>query len=65
MLSWIWCIPAFPLLGFLILAIAGRRLGKTGTALVGVGSVGLSLIAAAIAVRAVSRQLRPTARHSR
>jgi NADH-quinone oxidoreductase subunit L len=47
--SWAWCIPAFPLAGFLVLAIFGRRFPKALTAAVGAGSVGLSLAAAAFA----------------
>ncbi len=46
MLELLWIIPALPLGGFLILAIAGRRIPKTWTALVGAGSVGLALAAA-------------------
>jgi NADH-quinone oxidoreductase subunit L len=48
MLSWIWCIPVFPLLGFLLLAIFGGRLGRGVSAVIGAGSVGLSLIAAGV-----------------
>ncbi len=46
MLSWIWCIPAFPLAGSLVLSIFGRGLPKGITAAVGSGSVGLSFLAA-------------------
>jgi NADH-quinone oxidoreductase subunit L len=49
MLSWTWCIPALPLLGFLVLAIFGGRIPKGATAAVGAGSVGLSFVAAATA----------------
>ncbi len=49
MLSWIWCIPALPLAGFLVLAVLGGRLSRTLTAVIGAGSVGLSLAAAAAA----------------
>ncbi len=49
MLSWIWCIPALPLAGFLVLAVFGGRLSRTLTAVIGAGSVGLSLAAAAAA----------------
>ena len=46
-------IPALPLLGFLVLALAGRALPRPAAAAVGAGSVGLSLAAAlALAVRA-------------
>ncbi len=51
MLSWIWLVPALPFLGFLVLAIFGRRfaLGLNGT--IGAGSVGLSFaVAAAVAL---------------
>jgi NADH-quinone oxidoreductase subunit L len=47
--SWIWCIPAFPLAGFLVLAVLGRRFPRALSAAVGAGSVGLSLAAASIA----------------
>jgi NADH-quinone oxidoreductase subunit L len=47
MLSWTWCIPALPLAGFLVLAVLGGRLSKTASAVVGAGSVFLSLAAAA------------------
>ena len=49
MLSWIWIVPAFPLAGFLFLAIFGGRLPRGVSAVVGAGSVGLSLVAAATA----------------
>jgi NADH-quinone oxidoreductase subunit L len=47
MLSWIWCIPVFPFLGFLLLAIFGGRLRRGVSAVIGAGSVGLALVAAA------------------
>jgi len=46
MLELLWLIPALPFAGFLVLAIAGRILSRGGIAAVGVGSVGLSCIAA-------------------
>jgi len=49
MLSWIWCIPALPFAGFLVLAVFGGRLSRTLTAVIGAGSVGLSFAAAAAA----------------
>ena len=49
MLSWTWCIPALPLLGFLVLAVFGGRIPKGASAVVGAGSVGLSFVAAAAA----------------
>ncbi len=44
MLNLLWLIPTLPLLGFLILAFSGPRLGRRGSAVVGVGSVGLSAL---------------------
>jgi NADH-quinone oxidoreductase subunit L len=38
--AWLW--PALPLAGFVVLALAGRRLGDRLTAWIGAGSVGLS-----------------------
>ena len=49
-MSWMWLIPAFPLLGFLVLAVLGRRMGGVSVAAVGTGSVGLSMLAAVAAV---------------
>src|SRR5208337_2981624 len=49
MLSWIWCIPALPFAGFLVLAVFGRRFSRTLTAVIGAGSVGLSFLATAAA----------------
>ncbi len=46
MLEFLWLIPALPFAGFLVLALAGRRLSRGGIAAVGVGSVGLSCIVA-------------------
>ena len=37
-------IPAFPLLGFLVLSIAGRKLSKNMIALTGAGTVCISAI---------------------
>jgi NADH-quinone oxidoreductase subunit L len=43
----LWCVPAFPLAGFLVLAIFGARFPRRLTAVVGAGAIGLSLVAAA------------------
>ncbi|GJL48977.1 MAG: NADH-quinone oxidoreductase subunit L [Nitrospirales bacterium] len=43
MLEWLWLIPMFPLLGFLILANVDE-LARVKVNLIGVGSVGLSLL---------------------
>jgi NADH-quinone oxidoreductase subunit L len=45
--SMLWCVPAFPLAGFLVLAIFGARFPRALTAAVGAGTVALSLAAAA------------------
>ena len=42
----LWLIPALPFAGFLTLALFGRRMGNGPAAVVGVGSVGLSALAA-------------------
>jgi NADH-quinone oxidoreductase subunit L len=49
MLSWIWIVPALPLAGFLLLAVCGGRLPRGASAVIGAGSVGLALAAAATA----------------
>ena len=45
-LQLLWLIPAFPLLGFLVLALLSGRLSRWLTALVGAGSTGLSALTA-------------------
>ena len=52
MLDLLWFIPVLPFAGFAVLAIFGRRLSATGVALVGVGSIGLSCIFAALVTAA-------------
>lgn len=44
MLNLLWLIPALPFLGFLLLAVFGGRMNKTGIAFLGVGSVGISAL---------------------
>ncbi len=44
MYNLLWLIPAFPFLGFLLLAILGKKFGKKISAFIGVGTVGLSAI---------------------
>lgn len=44
MLNLLWLIPALPFAGFLLLALFGKRSGITGSAVIGVGSVGLSAL---------------------
>ena len=53
-MSWMWLVPAFPILGYLILAVAGRRMPAAAVAVVGTGSVGLSMVASAAAVWTLS-----------
>ncbi len=50
MLSNLWLIPVWPLLGFLTNGFFGRRIGKGAVGIVGCGSVGLSLLASLAAV---------------
>jgi len=45
MLSMLWLIPVWPLLGFLVNGFFGRRIGKTAVGTIACGSVGLSLLA--------------------
>ncbi len=42
MLELLWIVPALPFLGFLLLILFGKHLSRTGVALIGVGSVGIS-----------------------
>lgn len=49
MLAVLWLIPLFPLAGFVILAVLGRRFSRTAVAVIGVGSVGVSALFALIA----------------
>ncbi|MDE0733197.1 MAG: NADH-quinone oxidoreductase subunit L [Gammaproteobacteria bacterium] len=48
MLDLIWLLPTFPLLGFLSLVLTGGSLPKKIVAVIGVGSIGLSFLVAAI-----------------
>ena len=48
MLDLLWLVPALPLLGFLALAVAGGWFSRRTIALIGVGSVGLSLAVAVL-----------------
>ncbi len=45
MLSHLWLVPVWPLLGFLVNGFFGRRMGKRAVGLIACGSVGLSLLA--------------------
>ncbi len=59
MLELLWLIPALPFVGFLVLTMAGRILSRGGVAAVGVGSVGLSCIAAFAVAAGFIGQPRP------
>jgi NADH-quinone oxidoreductase subunit L len=45
-LGLLWVIPVLPFAGFLVLALIGPRLSRTGVASIGVGSIGLSTLVA-------------------
>jgi NADH-quinone oxidoreductase subunit L len=42
----LWLVPAVPFAGFLVLVVLGRALRRAGSAVVGVGSVGVSAVLA-------------------
>ena len=42
--KYLWLVPALPLGGFLILALAGKRLSRSSVAIVGAGSICLSAL---------------------
>jgi NADH-quinone oxidoreductase subunit L len=42
----LWLVPAAPFAGFLLLALSGSRLSRAMIAAIGIGSVGLSMLAA-------------------
>jgi NADH-quinone oxidoreductase subunit L len=44
MLDLLWLVPALPFLGFLILAIGGKRLSRAFIPIIGAGSIGISAI---------------------
>ncbi len=46
MLQVLWFVPILPFLGFLALTLFGHRLSRTITAIIGVGSVGISALLA-------------------
>ena len=51
MLDWLWLIPALPLAGAALLALAGPRLSRKAAAATGILSVGISAaVAMAVAV---------------
>jgi NADH-quinone oxidoreductase subunit L len=44
MLGLLWLIPVLPFISFLVLVLIGPRLSRTGVAIIGVGSLGLSAL---------------------
>jgi len=44
MFDLLWLVPALPFLGFILLALLGKRMGRTLSTWVGVGSVGISAL---------------------
>lgn len=46
MLEYVWLIPLFPFIGFLINGLLGRRLGKGAVSVVGPSAIGLSFLTA-------------------
>ena len=48
MLGWLWMIPALPVAGFLLLALAGGRLSRRVVACIATSAVGLSAAAAGL-----------------
>jgi NADH-quinone oxidoreductase subunit L len=44
MIDTLWLVPLIPLISFVILALAGKRLGRTLAAVLGAGSVGISAL---------------------
>jgi NADH-quinone oxidoreductase subunit L len=48
MLALLWLVPVLPLAGFMTLTFFGARLSRTGIAVIGAGSVGLSAVVTAL-----------------
>src|SRR5690349_9521882 len=48
LVSWLWLLPALPLLGFVVLALAGSRLSERLIGAIGTGSVTLSFVVAVV-----------------
>ena len=49
MLNWLWLVPVLPFVGFFLLVMIGPNLSQRATAVIGVGSIGLSAIMAILA----------------
>ncbi len=62
MLDLLWLVPVFPLAGFAVLSLFGARLPRGASAVIGVGSVGMSaILASSISIEFV---LSPSGNHS-
>jgi NADH-quinone oxidoreductase subunit L len=48
-MNWIYLVPALPFLGALLLVLFSKRIGKTGVALIGCGSVGIAALVTIVA----------------
>ena len=44
MMDYVWLIPTFPLIGFLINGLLGKRLSKNAVGIIGSAAVGLSFL---------------------
>jgi len=57
MLDLLWLVPVFPLAGFVVLSLFGARLPRGTSAVIGVGSVGMSaILASSISIEFVLSQ---------
>jgi NADH-quinone oxidoreductase subunit L len=61
-LDLLWVVPAAPLAGFLVLALAGPRLARAAVGTIGMASIGVATLAA-FAAAAGLLALPPDARH--
>lgn len=48
-MQWIYLVPALPFLGALLLVLFSKRIGKTGVALIGCGSIGIAALVTIVA----------------
>jgi NADH-quinone oxidoreductase subunit L len=49
----LWLVPVLPLVGFLLLVLGGRRWSRAAVSVIGVGTVGLSAVAASLVAGAL------------
>ncbi len=64
MLNLLWLIPTLPFAGFVLLALAGRRLGRNAVAAIGVGSVTLSALVTGIVAMGFLQHPPPAQRYT-